>query len=324
MSPLRQKQNKRKGKNAKGKPSPNPMNALKDHAHGPSLRSLLIHKTKEWISKSLKGISVRMSGCRSIAGSMTVEASLVLPLFLIFFLNLGSAMEMMRLHGKVEAALWETGRELSVYGSLLQKEESAASGAEAAESLFSYAYVKLRVENILGKKYLESAPLEAGSRGLRYLEMDPADVEECIEIAVAYKAEPLWMLPGFHGFFMENHYYARRWTGYRIPEQEGGYFLAENATVYHSSSECTHLRLNVRMIHRQQLGAERNAEGMRYRACEKCCRDLTDEILWLSEEGECYHTRRECSGLKRAYREVDWTEARKYPPCLRCVGKGEE
>ena len=47
---------------------------------------------------------------------MTVEASIVLPLILFFFMNLASSIEMIRLHGNLQLALWETGNELIVYG----------------------------------------------------------------------------------------------------------------------------------------------------------------------------------------------------------------
>ena len=42
---------------------------------------------------------------RSIKGSMTVEAAVILPLLLFFFLHIMSAVEMLRLHVKLTFAL---------------------------------------------------------------------------------------------------------------------------------------------------------------------------------------------------------------------------
>lgn len=53
---------------------------------------------------------------KELRAGMTVEASIVLPLFLFFFMNLASSIEMIRLHGNLQLALWKTGNELAVYG----------------------------------------------------------------------------------------------------------------------------------------------------------------------------------------------------------------
>jgi len=50
--------------------------------------------------------------------SMTMEAAVVLPLFFFFFLDLTSSIEMIRLHGNFQMALWDVGNTISVYGAL--------------------------------------------------------------------------------------------------------------------------------------------------------------------------------------------------------------
>ena len=62
---------------------------------------------------------VRGALSRIVHGSMTVEAAVVLPLFFIFFINLSGAIEMIRLHGNISMALWDTGSDLGFYGALL-------------------------------------------------------------------------------------------------------------------------------------------------------------------------------------------------------------
>ena len=57
---------------------------------------------------------------RFIKGSMTVEAAVVLPLFLFFFISLSSSVEMIRLHGNISLALMETGNKISYYGAFLK------------------------------------------------------------------------------------------------------------------------------------------------------------------------------------------------------------
>ena len=76
------------------------------HKHPPSLGNLLV---------PIKGISLFISKKEKVPASMTVEAAIVLPLFLFFFLNLMSSIEMIRLHGNLQLALWETGNRMTVY-----------------------------------------------------------------------------------------------------------------------------------------------------------------------------------------------------------------
>ena len=48
-------------------------------------------------------------------GSMTLEAAVVLPVFLILFMNLFSAMEQYRIHSCVMFSLWQQGRSTMQY-----------------------------------------------------------------------------------------------------------------------------------------------------------------------------------------------------------------
>lgn len=50
---------------------------------------------------------------------MTVEAAVVLPVFLFFFINLSASLELIRLYGNLEYALHGAGNEVCLYGSLL-------------------------------------------------------------------------------------------------------------------------------------------------------------------------------------------------------------
>ena len=58
----------------------------------------------------IKRISLPMLQRTCVRGSMTVEAALVLPLFCLFVISMGNAIEIIRLHGNLEVALWNAGR----------------------------------------------------------------------------------------------------------------------------------------------------------------------------------------------------------------------
>ena len=121
---------------------------------------------------------------------MTVEAAILLPVLLFFFLHLFSVVEMLRLHSKITFGLWECGNQLAVY--VAMPEELSERVPDVA---VSYIYVKNRVESFLGREYLDTSPLVSGRQGLNYL----ASVynEECIDIGVTYQVEPQFSIFSF-------------------------------------------------------------------------------------------------------------------------------
>jgi len=321
---------KEEGHDADHTSSPKQRIQFMSHAHDSA-----IYRHRERIKKkkipAKKGTSLRIFGAKGVAASMTVEAALVLPLFLLFFLNLGSAIEIMRFHSKIENALWAVGRQTAVYGSLLKESDSLIGSGKDADygniarkigsMALSYTYVKTRMEDYLGKEYLKSAPIDQDTGGLHYPVSDIITDNDRLEMVVSYRISPIWKLKGFQGFLMENRYYGRLWTGYELRDEEKLgeiFYLTENAQVFHRDRECSHLRLHVESVARAMLADAVNDFNRHYRACEFCCRGEIPDKLWVARDGECYHYVRDCQGLKRTVREVDWEEASRYRPCSRC------
>ena len=47
-------------------------------------------------------------------------------------------------------------------------------------------------------------------------------------------------------------------------------------------------------------------------------------LFFVSENGECYHSRRDCPGLKRTVQKIPKEEAFKYEVCSRCRGNNSK
>ena len=165
----------------------------------------------------IKRISLPMLQRTCVRGSMTVEAALVLPLFCFFVISMGNAIEIIRLHGNLEVALWNAGRQIGVYGALPDGEQGSADHRLEAVAV-SYTYVKEQIEEQLGEEYLEMSPLDGGSDGLQFLE---SNIEgDIYTINMTYRIAGISQLSGFKKFRMANRYYGHMWNGYEIPEPE--------------------------------------------------------------------------------------------------------
>lgn len=96
-------------------------------------------------------------------------------------------------------------------------------------------------------------------------------------------------------------------------------FVTETGTVYHSTRECTHLRLSIKAVEYSSVSFQRNEAGGRYYPCEICSKGLPGNIVYITKEGTRYHILASCSGIKRNVKEIPLEEAKeKYRPCSRC------
>ena len=303
--------------NLKKKPSPTNPNPIPGSAQNPEKFSggSICRRTLKYCS--IERISLFAFLTKRIDAGMTVEAAVVLPLMLYFLLNLSCAIELIRLHGNLQLALWEVGSRLAVYGYALEDSEVA--------SLFTGFYIRNQVVEYAGKEYLDNSPLKNGSQGISMWESDIFSSEDELDVIVTYSVVPWSGLAAFSSFRMANRYYAHIWNGYDIPndpeqsEQELDIvYITENGTVYHEDRNCTYLMLSVREVSRSVAETAVNQWGKKYSPCEKCKPDSINLTLYITEEGERYHSDRNCSGLKRTVFSVLRSRAVGYRACNRC------
>ena len=95
---------------------------------------------------------------------------------------------------------------------------------------------------------------------------------------------------------------------------------AENGVVYHTEINCTYIRLSISPTSLDQVKNLRNEYGGKYHPCEKCGRHASG-VVFITKDGDRYHSSLECSGLKRTISQVSMEEAGHLRPCPRCSGK---
>ena len=271
----------------------------------------------------------RMSRYISIGrpkGSITVETALVLPLFLFFLVNLISIIQIFHIYSSVEAALHQVGRKMAVYA-YATEEALHSNGMEAtpmSSVLLSATYVKESVIAYLGEDYLERSPIQGGSQGISFLQSDIMEEDDIIDLIAVYEVAPAFRIMGFDNLRVVNRCRVRAWTGYhnkRDGTETGSedeiVYIAENGTVYHRDRNCTHLKLSIQAVAYNHIMQMRNDYGSRYELCELCS-PATGGIVYITTQGNRYHTSAACSGLKRTVIAITLKEAGGKSPCLRC------
>ncbi|MCD7806402.1 MAG: hypothetical protein LUH19_03565 [Lachnospiraceae bacterium] len=273
---------------------------------------------------SPKRILLRLSGHR--AGSISVEAALILPIFMICILELFSVLNYLRVYGSMLSELKTMGDPLTVYGYGLdivreETDNSADTGILeiVAQSLvFSEGYLstafQLQWEDTIGRETVID-----GAAGVSFLGSVLDTDEKEVYIQAHYQVQAL--LP-FHVLQceMSNYYYSKLWTGYeKEASSEEMVYITAGSEVYHLTDNCSYLRLSIKTITAAQLDSARNSSGACYRSCSLCGSGGTAAgVYYITTEGECYHTSSICSGLKRTVYQVPLSQVGDKRPCSRC------
>ena len=251
---------------------------------------------------------------RALRAGMTVEAAIVLPLCLFFLLNLSSAIEMIRIHNHLQLGMLESGNKAALY--------SCEFSSEGLSGLVASVYVCNGMADYVGDKKLNHSPLTNGKSSFRLWE---DGTEDELDITVMYSVSPMFPMIGFRSFYLANRYCAHKWNGYNIagtPVSEAVVYVAETGEVWHRIRECTYLQLSVRQVAASGIEGERNQQGLKYTSCAICAKGAVPLQLYIATEGNHYHYRRDCPGLKRTVYSITLEEANGhgYRKCSRCGG----
>lgn len=260
----------------------------------------------------------------SFRGSITVEAAVALPLFLFFCIQIISILSLFGLHSAVTMALHQEVASLSLQA--YAYEQAGIDTDSMLMNVLGDIYLKNKVIERIGKSYLDASMIKGGSSGIQIQFDKEENMQDVISVTLFYRVEPMFGIMGFSGFSMSNRCRMKAWTGYRQPidkESENGeeelVYVTENGSVYHKSRQCTHLTLSVREVEKKSLEVLRNEDGGKYYACE-LCQIGNQQSVFLTDEGNRYHTSLMCSGLKRTVYIIRLSEAGGRRACSRCGG----
>lgn len=277
-------------------------------------------KTQQISKESSSASSFHTS---EVSGSLTIEAALVLPIFLFFVMNIIFTFCMLDTENRVYAALHQTGNRMCFSGYSTNAIGESARGMGA--SVLSVAYATMAVKNEVGEAYLERSPVVNGGRGISLLGSQIMDGEDVIVLKAGYLIKPFFRGTGFPGFRMQNIYYGRAWTGYVPAGYEGGVdgrdpvvYVTQHATVYHTDQNCRYLNPSIHVIDVAQLETARNGSGGRYYACEICGAGPVGVVVYITDQGDRYHNSLLCAGLRRTVYTMRLSEVGGMRKCIRC------
>ncbi len=266
--------------------------------------------------------SIRTFFSAPLKASFTVEAALVLPLFLFVMIAALQYGVLMGTSVRMATAMAETGKQMALaayvskYGGDTGKAEDVALGAMTA----AYAHYKVK-ERTGDTSSIKNANMALSS----FLKED-----EMIDLVLTYQISTPIASVRLPGNFFIQRAYVRAWTGRRTgnKENESGkdengsgnqVYVTDTGKVYHKDEDCTYLNLSVKEVSMQSLDVLRNEGGEIYHACETCG-SYAEASVYITEHGNRYHSTLSCRGLKRTVNQVAMTEIAGMRACSKCGG----
>lgn len=288
---------------------------------------------------------------RRVKASFTLEAALVLPIFIYAMLAFIYFLQIFLLQEYLQNAITETGyfsaKYAYIYEYLLNYDETEAkdnkdkseieSGVDAvlARTIDS-SYYKIKIKDYLDISKIDESCIKNGFSGIHTLLSSYMAEEDAIDIIITYDIKLPLLFITLDNVPITQRVRMRGWSGHHVKakvttpdssnedgdKKEEVVYITESGTVYHRTKECTHLKLSIQKVSFSQLEMLRNDSGGKYKKCSLCGNNGSsgEDCVYITKDGDRYHWNLGCSGLKRTIIEILLSEVGERRPCQRCGG----
>lgn len=265
-----------------------------------------ILKSKKFIGR--KRVSLYTSA------SLTLEAALILPLFLFVGVILMMPLRVMDVHRQVQAVGEHVSEEIgqAAYLSRYTEEESFWNTAAA------WAYAEAAVRNRLKDLPVSQVSLLRSS----FLEDG-----ETVDLVVDYEMDMPFSVLGIESVGLTNRSFRRAWVGEdgktgadQEDEKDVVVYVGKKSTRYHVSRTCHYLHNDLTAVAAGEVQYRRNDSGSCYSPCARCGRDGTATV-YIMPSGRHYHSSPSCSAIVAYVKAVWKSEVEYLGPCSYCGRK---
>lgn len=252
---------------------------------------------------------------------MTVEAALIVPMFLMAMILIAYLINVYYVHRCIGMELENICRQISAYAYPLSLGKESAGDIGTAGEIASVFYVRDHLNSAIAENPVAASMVK---QSVRCEKSEILEKDGNIDLIAEYTVE----FPGaFFGIGKMNFVQQVRmhgWVGYsENPGQEENeeffVYVTEEGVVYHCDSNCSYLNPSVRMVPGEVIQNLRSSDGSKYYPCEVCGADAS-EACYITDYGYRYHSRRDCSGIKRTVQRIPISEAGSLRPCSKCGG----
>lgn len=175
------------------------------------------------------------------------------------------------------------------YYLLEEPNEAEDVGGEEAEDVITLivqggitaVYLKQKLLYSVGREILDRSWIIGGSDGLTVLGSRFPDDDGNLDLTVTYRVRVPFLPGNFGSLLFTQRECQRVWSGNKAPSQDGDkiedetkedpiVYITETGSVYHTSLDCSYLKLSVKQIRHNEVVNYRSDDGSKYYACDRC------------------------------------------------------
>ena len=266
-------------------------------------------------------------------GSYTIEAAVVMPLFITLMIFGLFIFRILQVQAGVQQSLDYTSRTMAVtLGNVANKGESDkdVDTSEQAPTLsgeLSEAALMVATIAMAGYEMADNnVPIEFIDGGAAGFDFFDTSVEgNYIDLRVNYQMTfPIGLL-GEYTFDVAQRSRCRKWIGYDKAENtiDAQYvYITEKGEAYHRKYMCTYLNPSVRKISAEEIKNARNKGGAIYYECKRCKGKKAGGFFYITDYGTSFHKDINCTEIKHNIKKVLYEEVKdKMRPCSKCAGE---
>lgn len=266
--------------------------------------------------------------------SLTLEASLVLTLFIFAAVCLILPMKIMNTERRIQSGLEAVGEDFSKYAYVKDLLEKGEMGTMPGVGEFARSFCKYLSAGAAAGYAKERAMAYADTGNYREVTMIRSQIledGETFDLILDYEIQMPFPVLGLSTLKRTAHCRRRAWIGKAgkaygadgsdSGDQEEIVYVGKNSTRYHRSRSCHYLSNNLTTVSFDAVGDLRNTGGGKYYACSVCGKSAkTGSIVYVMPSGSSFHTTQDCTSIIAYVRAVKLSEAEHLGPCSYCSG----
>ena len=258
-------------------------------------------------------------------GSLSLEAAVVIPLFLMIVAAFLSFFGIMMTQLKLQTGMERVGREIAgAYYAADKIRKDPEKGKSwllsLGEGLLLTAVSEGAVKDLVRKQagdFADEMHVRGGENGVSFLGTRFSEEKQEVILQASYEFTPFF-LP-VKGILLTQASVHRAFTGktWEKKTEEPLVYVTTYGKVYHTSLSCNYLDLSIITVDKALVGARRNVDGSKYYECE-VCEDNGQLRVFITSYGDRFHYDRNCSGLKRSITSVPVSQVGSRHLCKKC------
>lgn len=276
--------------------------------------------------------------------SLTVEAALVMPIFLYFMMVFLYFIQIFTVQEQIQSEITRMGlnwsktayfykdfpdiTEAVSFDKSILGEQLDIKIDDITDKIISGCSLKLYAEPYLNKDWVNNSCIKDGFDGIDFSYSSVLQKDNYIDIVLSYQVSIPFKIFLLGDMRMLQRIRLRSWTGYEVAaayteenqdKTETMVYVTSTGSVYHLSKECSHIKLSIQSVIGIPSGM-RNESGEKYTRCEACCtgEEGVYATYYITSYGNKYHASRTCSRIKRNVQEIPLSEVGNRAPCSRC------